>query len=256
MKGIRVGLEVAAVGLAITAASATVAWLFGLLFGIPRSIARGGAAAPGATQSVPNSTQTESSVPASRVNTNLEDVSDWLTKTIIGVGLTQLFAIPHVVWTYATILDQATLNGRGGGALLILSLAAAGGAGGFWLGYVTTRTFLTRLFDLFDQKLGNVEPAVRPQNLQLDPQGKIAASTEPELAQTDQKLRSIPLETLSNPREMAAWGAAQARMANFGEAFRALRLAASKAPNDSDIQTLLTTVKAAYEKSSASKPQS
>jgi hypothetical protein len=96
-------------------------------------------------------TDSNSTAQRSAINTNLEDISDWLTKTIIGVGLTQLYAIPHAVWSYSTKLDQATLQGQGGGAVLILSLAAAASAGAFWIGYVTTRTILTKLFGLFDR---------------------------------------------------------------------------------------------------------
>jgi hypothetical protein len=95
------------------------------------------------------STADRSDVPRSSINTNLEDISDWLTKTIIGVGLTQLYSIPHAAWAYATKLGQATMPGQDGGAVLILSLAAAAAAGAFWVGYVTTRTILTKLFDMY-----------------------------------------------------------------------------------------------------------
>jgi hypothetical protein len=87
-------LQVCAVGAVIAGACAMVAWLFGLLFGIPRSIARPGDPAPAAA----TATQANGAHPASRVNTNLEDVSDWLTKTLIGVGLTQLSSLPHKLW--------------------------------------------------------------------------------------------------------------------------------------------------------------
>jgi hypothetical protein len=219
------GFAVLGVSLAIATASGTVGWLFGLLFGIPRSLARvnvplqasttgvqtaakqstepqtvaaqstapqtaaaqstapqAATAQPTAPQTVaaqstapqaaamqstapqaaatqstepPTATasaNTTSDVPRSAINTNLEDISDWLTKTIIGVGLTQLYSIPHVAWSYATKLDKAALpTDGGGGAVLILSLATAAAAGAFWVGYVTTRTILTKLFDMFDR---------------------------------------------------------------------------------------------------------
>ncbi len=167
-------LQVSAVGTVVAGASAMVAWLLGLLFGIPRSIARPGDPAPAAA----NSAQASAAQPTLRVNTNLEDVSDWLTKTLIGVGLTQLFSLPHKLWQYALAIDLASLNGKAGGAVFILGMALTGGAGGFWVGYVTTRTFLTFLFDLFGKAdLGDVKPAADPANLQFDAEQKPVAST-------------------------------------------------------------------------------
>lgn len=56
--------------------------IFGFLFGIPRSLQR----------TDPVSTETGKERPYSN-NTNLEQISDWLTKIIVGVSLTQLPAI-------------------------------------------------------------------------------------------------------------------------------------------------------------------
>lgn len=239
---LRIFLQVSAIGAVVAGASAMVAWLFGLLFGIPRSIARpNDPAPPSANAAHPNAGQ-----PTSRVNTNLEDVSDWLTKTLIGVGLTQLNSIPHKLWQYALAMDQASLNGKAGGAVFILGVALTGAAGGFWVGYVTTRTFLTFLFDLFGKpSLGDVAPAADPANLQFDAQRRPVASTDPLVVAADTKLRNVALDQLSDPKLMAAWGAAQARAANLGNALQALNKAAVAAPNDADIRALLDKVEQA-----------
>jgi hypothetical protein len=234
--------QVFAIGIVIAGASGMVAWLLGLLFGIPKSIANAGAPVPTGG----NSNQAGSRLPTSRVNTNLEDVSDWLTKTLIGVGLTQLTSLPHKLWQYATILDHASLNGRGGGAVFILGVAVAGGAGGFWVGYVTTRTFLTQLFGLFDQAdIGDVTAAADPDNLTFGADQKPVASTNPAVQAADQKLRRLSLDQLTRPTEIAAWGAAQARALNLGNALQAVRQAAAAAPNDQEIKTLLAKVEQA-----------
>jgi hypothetical protein len=184
-------LNVVGIGVAVSAASATVAWLFGLLFGIPRSVARVGAATPPSSET--KSSATDPSI-TSRVNTNLEDVSDWLTKTLIGVGLTQLFAIPSFAWRYSTAMDKATLNGQGGGALLILTLAAAGGAGGFWLGYVSTRTVLTRLFDMFDRGAVASDDAATILREHVYPGGQVDKDRQKVLTELLRELRvDIPL---------------------------------------------------------------
>jgi len=239
---LKIFLQVFAIGAVIAGACAMVAWLFGLLFGIPRSIARPGDPAPASASAA----QSNGGQPTSRVNTNLEDVSDWLTKTLIGVGLTQLNSLPHKLWQYATVLDQASLNGKAGGAVFILGVALTGGAGGFWVGYVTTRTFLTFLFDLFGKPdLGDVKPAADPANLQFDAQQKPVASTNPLVVAADTKLRNVTLDQLTDPKTMAAWGAAQARASNLGSALHALQKAAVAAPNDTDIRSLLSKVEQA-----------
>jgi hypothetical protein len=239
---LKIFLQVFAVGAVIAGACAMVAWLFGLLFGIPRSIARPGDPGPAPA----NPPQPNGGRPTSRVNTNLEDVSDWLTKTLIGVGLTQLNTLPHKLWQYALVLDQASLNGKAGGAVFILGVALTGGAGGFWVGYVTTRTFLTFLFDLFGKPdLGDVKPAADPANLQFDAQQKPVASTDPLVQAADTKLRNVALDQLSDPTQIAAWGAAQARASNLGSALHALQRAMIVAPNNTDIRTLLDKVEKA-----------
>ena len=201
--------QVFAVGTVVAGASAMVAWLLGLLFGIPRSIARPGDPAPAAA----NTAQASAAQPTLRVNTNLEDVSDWLTKTLIGVGLTQLFSLPHKLWQYALAIDQASLHTKAGGAVFILGVALTGGAGGFWVGYVTTRTFLTFLFDLFGKPdLGDVKPAADPANLQFDAQQKPVASADPLVQAADIKLRTVPLDQLTDPTTIAAWGGASASL--------------------------------------------
>jgi len=241
--------KVFGIGIVVASASAMVAWLFGLLFGIPKSNAGGGGQhSDGQTPVTPpaSASQPAAREQTSRPNTNLEDVSDWLTKTLIGVGLTQLTALPHKLWQYATILDQASLKGQGGGAVFILGLALAGGAGGFWVGYVTTRTLLTALFGLFDEpSAGDVEIAADPNNLKLGADQKPVASTNPAVQAADQKLRRLSLDQLSTPTAFAAWGAAQARALNLGNALQAVSRAAAAAPEDENIRELQTKIEQA-----------
>ncbi|AUG79028.1 hypothetical protein CFP65_4274 [Kitasatospora sp. MMS16-BH015] len=61
--------------------------LLGFLFGIPKVLTSGAAAHPEDMQATSTSTYAP--------NTNLEQVSDWLTKILLGAGLTQLVTLPH-----------------------------------------------------------------------------------------------------------------------------------------------------------------
>jgi hypothetical protein len=75
-----------AVGLMIAAATTASAAGIGFLFALPRSV----------SISVPMGAERPSRGLTIRPNTNLEEVSDWLTKIIIGLTLTQLGKIPSV----------------------------------------------------------------------------------------------------------------------------------------------------------------
>lgn len=86
-----------AVGLMIEAASITSGAAIGFLFALPRSI----------TISVPMGTERPSRGLTVRPNTNLEEVSDWLTKIIVGLTLTQLGKIPSAAAHLFTVLGRA-----------------------------------------------------------------------------------------------------------------------------------------------------
>jgi hypothetical protein len=151
-KGLAAGLSIFLLSLLFAAASTVSGWLLGLLFGVPRTLARGQVPPVGPR---PNGSETTGQAQArssatSRVNTNLEDISDWLTKTIVGVGLTQLFAMPGYFWKIAGELNSHGFNWEPYGRLLALGLFFYFAPGGFWLGYVGTRTILTKLFELIE----------------------------------------------------------------------------------------------------------
>jgi hypothetical protein len=102
----------------------------GFLFGIPK-VRRG-------------ETDNGESGYGQRVNTNLEDISDWLTKIIVGVTLVQfrdaVHAFDALAGRMATDLDLkggATTSGA-----LIVYFAVIG----FFYGYLMTRLFLAAAF--------------------------------------------------------------------------------------------------------------
>ena len=160
--GYALGTRVLGLSILLGAASTCSGWLLGLLFGVPRTLARGTAnnpppPAPSAPPAAGQAQPAPASSPpaASGVNTNLEDISDWLTKTIVGVGLTQLFSVPHFLWTKAGQLNDSGFGWTGHGQLLALGVFVYFATGGFWLGYVGTRTVLTLLLNM----IGNAPPA-------------------------------------------------------------------------------------------------
>ncbi|MGI6572203.1 MAG: hypothetical protein ACOX19_01975 [Fermentimonas sp.] len=87
-------------------------------------------------------------------NTNLEEVSDWLTKIIIGVGLTQLIRIPEYLRNLATgILNHMEcpqLNGNAAHPILVAVILYFLIAG-FIVGYFYTRLYLANLWELVEE---------------------------------------------------------------------------------------------------------
>jgi hypothetical protein len=237
------GFRILSLSLIFGGACTISGWLLGLLFGVPRTLSRPTTPAPAAGS--PGGAAAGSaagSAPSSRVNTNLEDVSDWLTKTLVGVGLTQLLAAPAFLWAAAGKLDAMGFGWSPYGRLLALALFFYFTPGGFWLGYVGTRTILTKLFESIDGlSPENVEESAKAENLKLDPSANVVPASDG-LAQADRALLSTPLQSLSTPKEMAAWGGAQARAGNLTAAQTALEEAHKTAPGDTDIRQQLATV--------------
>jgi hypothetical protein len=105
--------------------------LLGLLFGIPRSEA----------ESRPAGEQQGESEPRYRANTNLEQISDWLTKILVGVGLTQLPAI-RAEMRSLTVFVGKSLGGQPTSAGFAFVLIIYFSVCGFLLGYLWTRIVL------------------------------------------------------------------------------------------------------------------
>ena len=121
------------------AAAALSGASFGFLFGVPRTLAtpaNDGSSGSGAT--LPNITG-DATLP----NTNLEQISDWLTKIIVGATLTQLGNIPPAAGNLFGQMGAALGSppppsaAAFSGALVIYSALV-----GFILGWLTTRVWL------------------------------------------------------------------------------------------------------------------
>lgn len=80
------------------------------------------------------------------VNSNLELISDWLTKILVGVGLTQMREIPVGLRTLTTFIaggaECSSSRDRAFALFVILYFSF----GGFVSGYLETRVYLTGAF--------------------------------------------------------------------------------------------------------------
>ncbi|MGO9335938.1 MAG: hypothetical protein ACLPY1_00360 [Terracidiphilus sp.] len=139
-------LSVFGVASMIGAASTLVGAFLGFLFGVPRTTQGEPDPADQQAKPAPAEGRDRSSV---RPNTNLEQISDWLTKILVGAGLTQIGAI----CTWVRDLGASLAPGFGG-----LANAGAFATGsiiyfafdGFFLAFLWTRLYLGGLMTVAD----------------------------------------------------------------------------------------------------------
>jgi hypothetical protein len=137
-----------AAGCLLALAAGMVGSLTGFLFGLPRS-ARTDVVTrnpnPPAADAQRIEVETRSS--GYRANTNLEDISDWLTKILVGVGLTQLASIPNRFRHLVDIVKVAMGTGEDSAAIAG-SLLVAYVIIGFMGTYLWARTRLGQALQL------------------------------------------------------------------------------------------------------------
>jgi hypothetical protein len=122
----------------MVAFSTTVAGGFlGFLFAIPRAYPAG-STLPGEDENAEGRLQ---------INTNLEQVSDWLTKIIVGVALVELGKIlpslGRLVETVASIYGDNAPGATVMAAAILIFFSVMG----FFIGYIGTRSLLTVIFE-------------------------------------------------------------------------------------------------------------
>jgi hypothetical protein len=114
----------------------------GLLFGLPRMRRK---------QASPTAAAVNNHGAEPEINNNLIDISDWLTKIIVGVGLVELNTLPDkikmVTRPLAECLDPPC------GVAIAVSVVIFFTFVGFLLSYLNTRTILSLLLIEFDNRL-------------------------------------------------------------------------------------------------------
>jgi hypothetical protein len=120
--------------LIIGSASYFTGGIVGFLFGIPRTV-QGTSPSKRGTQY--------------RANTNLEQVSDWLTKIIVGIGLVQ---VGHIVPALNELADsmKEPLGGQASSAAFGLGLTISYALLGFFYFYFWSRSLFRRELGIYD----------------------------------------------------------------------------------------------------------
>jgi hypothetical protein len=144
-------LRTFSVGLMTAGAAMFVGGLLGFLFGVPYT--REGEQ-PAGNKGGQGGQQNESgsdAIPTSyRPNTSLEQISDWLTKILVGVGLVQIKTIPEKLKGLAAYIAQ-DLGGAGQANAFVLTVLIYFSVCGFVFGFLWARIYLRRWFKEADQ---------------------------------------------------------------------------------------------------------
>ena len=253
--------EAVGVTLLVFITATCVGAIVGFLFGIPRPLSESGpgaASAAAASSAANQATTTEGTGSAAApspgspptpppraqpgwyANTNLTQVSDWLTKIIVGVGLVEATRVGGVAKRINDYVDPALFDGKLGTSLVMPVLMLIGLFVGFMYCYLFTQLFLAALMaqtadalyhniDLFQANTAafvelfkiqaaasEVAPAIRvPQSA--------APMREPTAATADQtraaiQIQSFPLDAVDDPASLAIWARAGAVLNSYGSA--------------------------------------
>ena len=236
----------------LTVAAAAVGGLLGFLFGIPRSLqgnaviapSNSGTPAPGeATETETGKRKaTDSMGRAFTGNSNLEEISDWLTKIIVGVSLVQAGSIYTKLFGLAGQFKAVNADSQGADVMFILVLVSAL-VGGFLFLYLETRTRVMSLLTDTEVALAPAQALEAPtiRTALQTPIGGRGTNATPSSSE-DEQLLKIPYGQLKTGAELAAWGSAQARAGNYQAANQALRDAIAKEPGKKDYLVRLADV--------------
>jgi tetratricopeptide (TPR) repeat protein len=216
----------------------SVGAVIGFLFGLPK-VADDSAPITTNTSTPPanGSTATAASGSAAgarlHVNTNLQKVSDWLTTVITGLALTQLLDVPTHIKDLSAYLGGGLggANPSDGVYAIALGMVLYFPTIGFLLGYIATRTVLTRTFDEVDRSL-TFTPDERakvdalPRLIELPD-----APSNDDLAAA-RKIAQADPTTLTTAEEKAAYARALTLLGKFEQAIPWYQQALALTPND------------------------
>jgi hypothetical protein len=140
----------------------TLSSLVGFLFGIPRTTVID---------------ETEKSKSRYIGNDNLLQVSDWITKIIIGLGLTQIHQIPGMLRKVAKfIMDSTHVSNEAYNILVIMYFACLG----FLFGYLWTRLYFIRMLRASEYEVINEDESTAQVKTEITTDIKTGVTTTEE----------------------------------------------------------------------------
>lgn len=186
------------IGIMIALAATVAGGLLGFIFGVPYS--RDGGPGDRDPSTGEKKTEVVSSGSAYRPNTSLEQISEWLSKMLVGVGLVELKTLTGKLGELA----QRLASGLGGGTraeTFVLGVLIYFAIGGFLFGFIWARIYLRRWFVAADadsvkklddrlSRFENDSNALALASQQLHRSGDQELATEQDLIKVFQKASS------------------------------------------------------------------
>jgi hypothetical protein len=140
-------VSVFAVAIGVSSAAMLTGGMVGFLFGIPKSLQQDSNSTEGADGEEGKSGKKKEI--GYMANTNLEQISDWLTKILVGVGLTQLIQVPSTLKKYSEFIAPA-LGDFPSSKVFAICLLLYFVISGFLVAYLWTRGYLAGALRMAD----------------------------------------------------------------------------------------------------------
>jgi hypothetical protein len=161
-KSLRDALTYGIGSVVVAGAALVIGAILGFIFGIPRAMAQQEASATPGSDTGSDDQKGESrghGNPGYRPNTNLEQISDWLTKILVGVGLTNMMQIPAALTSLSVTAAPifGTFSGNNVYALAVMLFFTVSG---FLIGFLWARIYLPVAFALSDQDVAGISQKI------------------------------------------------------------------------------------------------
>lgn len=141
---------VTATGLMAAGAALLCGGLLGFLFGVPHTREDSGNSSGKGTGEPEGKPGANPSSPTYRANTSLEQISDWLSKMIVGVGLVEIKVIPGKLKELAEFIAKG-LGKNESAEVFALTILLYFSVCGFVFGFLWARLYLARWFRQADE---------------------------------------------------------------------------------------------------------
>ena len=188
-------ISVFGVGVLVAGGSFFLGGLLGFLFGIPKMISQ-----PAGGDNTARTSQQY------RANTNLEDISDWLTKIVIGVGLVELSAVPSLLDMYAKMIAPALGEVPSSGAVAI-AIFLYYSLVGFLIVYLATRGYKEsdlekqERMELYREKVEKLEKELQLDQRKLEAESNLIKMNnlayEKDILELTRRIQEMKLQTNS-----------------------------------------------------------
>ena len=224
---------------------AVTGFIGGFLFGFPRVITDNDRVAPAPPVDpakpgeTPKARRADTFAHRLAVNTNLEQISDWLTKIIVGVGLVELKNVPAYVARAGRYVGAGfkAPDGSSSERIAAVILVLFGGLG-LLAGYLLTRMFFSAAFRRADERAGGAttggQGTVRGTPLEED---GMKISLAPAAKAATANLALAPKESVdSTPEKLADWARVQFDAGHYKDAAAGYRDAIKLAPSNAALR--------------------